>query len=997
MITEKDISPAYFVKHLPDPAYAIDLEGYITAWNQAMEDLTGVPEEQVVGAGNFEAGFILYKQRKPDLIDLIRDCDVSGELVYSSIRRHGQSLEAETKTTNLRNKRLHHLLVQASPICDNSGNLLGAFETVRDITPGKQSENINVLLYRIASELNNEESLTDFFTFLHLTITEYIFSTVFMVALKNNDSDKPEFNYLADENLQPLSAKTNTVNYLQLCEQVLSSGRPLLINDPNDSHEQKDNGSGAETGLWLGVPLKTGGRVIGVMAMHSADTNCRYDIHDIDLLSAISEQTASSIMRRKTEEALFKSEERYRSIFENAIECVFQVAGDGRIQVVNPAMASFMGYDSAEQLIAERPFAADCFIKKSEYLRLVRQLRKNGSVTGFHASAWNRLELEKWAVINARIIKGSNGEPDYISGFAFDATPQIVAQRNVHNHKSRFMQLFDRSPQAIVLLDTHGGVLDTNRSFQNLFGYSTSEMRHLCSNLSCEEPPLVINKFEKVLHGETLHYEALRKDKNGLTIPVSILGFPFMCSNEISGAFFIYTDISPEKEFERQLSHQSQHDGLTGLPNRSLFMERLEIALDRTHKDESYTFAVLMLDLDMFKRINDSLGHHAGDELLVKTGQRIKKCLRSIDTLARMGSDEFAILIEGFNSPQQVIRIIKEIRNEIRRPILIEENEVFVSSSIGIVFKTAEYTNPDHILRDADISMYRAKQLGTNRFKVFNKAMHEHALKTLLIENEIRQGLPREQFIPYLQPVYKLSNATLAGFEALMRWNHPDRGLVGPVGIIPIAEETGLIVHLDRTMLKKSCQFMSLLLERYSKSSNLFLNVNLSPRHLSQPDLIEAIEEVLEETGFPAEMLKLEITESAIMESNLTTETNLEKIRLMGIRLAVDDFGTGYSSLSQLQKFPASTLKVDRSFVDGMVEDTEALEIVKAVNALGHSLGMDIVAEGVENRKQLELLRDMGCEYVQGFYFDKPVNVDDAEKIVKLMDQGFRHPGLITN
>jgi len=398
----------------------------------------------------------------------------------------------------------------------------------------------------------------------------------------------------------------------------------------------------------------------------------------------------------------------------------------------------------------------------------------------------------------------------------------------------------------------------------------------------------------------------------------------------------------------------------------------------------------------MFKRINDSLGHQAGDELLIEVGKRIKHCLRSIDTVARMGGDEFAVLIDDFTTPQQVIQIIRDIRNEIRKPVNISSREVVISSSIGIVFKTASDVHPEHIIRDADISMYKAKEQGVNKFKVFNKTMHEKALQSLLIETEIRQGIPEREFFPYFQPVYSIQNRNLAGFEALVRWNHPERGFLTPDQIIPVAEETGLIVELDRVILFEACKFMASWLKCYPNIEDFFLTANLSPSQLSKPDLAEAIQTIVHETGISPTNLKLEITESAIMERNAASSLNLKKIGEMGIRLAVDDFGTGYSSLAQLQRFPASTVKIDRSFVSRMAADHESLEIVRAVNALGHSLSMDVIAEGVETRQQLILLKDIGCDYVQGYYFDKPQTKDDAKQLVQMRSDGFCPPGLTT-
>lgn len=993
-------SPAVGILHfIPDPAFIINKDGIVVAWNPAMEKLTATDANEIIGKGNFEHTNIIHGKRTPGLIDLINGYDEIGEIEYEAVSRRGNALAAEICIQNLGNNKSTNLWVQSAPILDANGETIGAIETLRDISARKQTENINLILYKISAALNSTADTPVFLRQVHESIKPFIEAENFFVGLCNDTQEFMTFPYYADKkDFKSENAVLSLVDGNSLCAEIIQSGSPLLLDEDDFTTDVPENfrhmGSPAKS--WLGVPLKFGGAVMGVMCIQSYDQTEVYNTQDIDLMLAVSEQIAAALVRRQTESALLESEKKFRLIFENATVAIFQISATGKITIANPALATIMGYENVEDLLAANDRASKFIYDNQGRQKFLKKLLNDGSVNGMLMRIAHRHGIEKWVTINARTTYDEHGWPSFYTGTAFDSTLEIVAERKIFRHKSRFMQLFESSPQAIALTDSKGNVVDTNEAFTKLFGYSTEEMAPCCENLAPTSTYTIKANLKKILSGKTFRTEDMRRHKSGKRIPVSILGYPFIYNEEISGTFIIYDDISQRKEYERRLSYQSLHDSLTGLPNRTFFLERLEETLDLSRRTPEKTFVVLMLDIDMFKRINDSLGHQAGDELLIEVGKRIKYCLRSTDTVARMGGDEFAVLINDFTTPQQVINIIRKIRNEIRRPVNIFSREVVISSSIGIVFKTAGYDHPEHIVRDADISMYKAKEQGGNKFKVFNKTMYEKALQSLLIETEIRQGIPEREFFPYFQPVYSMQNRNLAGFEALVRWNHPERGFLTPDQIIPVAEETGLIVELDRMILFEACKFMALWLKRYPNIEDLFLTANLSPSQLSKPDLAQAIQMIVRETGISPARLKLEITESAIMERNAASSLNLKKIGEMGIRLAVDDFGTGYSSLAQLQRFPASTVKIDRSFVSHMAGDHESLEIVRAVNALGHSLSMDVIAEGVETRQQLILLKDIGCDYVQGYYFDKPQTQDDAEQLVQMRSDGFRPPGLTT-
>jgi len=423
-------------------------------------------------------------------------------------------------------------------------------------------------------------------------------------------------------------------------------------------------------------------------------------------------------------------------------------------------------------------------------------------------------------------------------------------------------------------------------------------------------------------------------------------------------------------------------DALTGLPNRVLFMDRLGHAMERAKYLENHLFAVFFLDLDRFKVVNDSLGHLIGDQLLIATARRLKACLHSADTVARLGGDEFTILLEEIRQVSDATRLAERIQKELAMPFNLDGHEVFTTASIGIALSESSYERPEDLLRDADTAMYRAKALGKARCEVFDTAMRDHAVARLQLENDLRRAVERQEFRVHYQVIVSLETGRICGFEALARWDHPTRGLIGPVEFIPVAEETGLIIPIGRWILEEACRQMKQWHERYPESP-LMICVNFSSKQLMQHDLVNQIKQVLEKTGLTASALKLELTESLIMDNAASSCSLLHQLRELDIRLGIDDFGTGYSSLSYLHYFPIDTLKIDRSFIKRMGVDKENSEIVRTIITLAHNLGVDVIAEGVETSEQLTELRTLRCEYGQGYFFSNPVDSQVAEALVK--------------
>jgi len=475
------------------------------------------------------------------------------------------------------------------------------------------------------------------------------------------------------------------------------------------------------------------------------------------------------------------------------------------------------------------------------------------------------------------------------------------------------------------------------------------------------------------------------------------MGVPLRSKDKVIGAMAVqhYTwpshDTSPDAQIlkavsaqvalaierktnENLLSYQALHDGLTKLPNRVLLRERIGQALLRAQRNKEYYFALAMIDLDRFKFVNDCHGHLVGDQLLQNIAQRIQKSLRSIDTLARLGGDEFAILFEELGTSQKIIHKIKKIQSIIRDVVNLSGYDIRIDSSVGVILKTSGYTTVDDVLRDADIAMYQAKSMGPGKLRVFSKSMHQQTMMTMSLEQDLRLALGNHEFYLEYQPVVNLKDRSIDGFEALIRWRHPRKGIIPPVQFIPIAEETGLIRDIGLWVFEQACTTLAFWNQNLHGAKHVTMAINLSAKQLSSSVLLSRIKNILAATGVNPEHIEIEITETGIMEAPLSAMVMLKKIKELGLELSLDDFGTGYSSLSYLHSFPTDILKIDRSFVSNIHVDEESLKIVKAIVVLAKSLNLSIIAEGIETPEQYEILRNMGCDKAQGFLFARPLS-----------------------
>ncbi len=547
--------------------------------------------------------------------------------------------------------------------------------------------------------------------------------------------------------------------------------------------------------------------------------------------------------------------------------------------------------------------------------------------------------------------------------------------------EERFRSAFNYAPIGIALVSPIGDWLKVNRALCEILGYTEEEFLRsdFQSMLFREDLGETLTKIHALVSGKTptcqMEQRYLHKAKKTVWASWSVSRVMDSKSEHPSMIFQIQ-DITDKKLAQEKLQYEATHDALTKLPNRAFFLERLEQALLTVQNDRRHKVCVLFIDLDRFKIINDSLGHLYGDKLLIEIAASLRDCLRPHDLVARLGGDEFTILVEGNYQPAEVIKIAERIQEKFAQPFNLGGHEIYSSASIGILHNTIKHQTAEDMMRDADTAMYQAKRAGKARHEVFDENMHEEAKAVLQLENDLRRAVEKDEFSVYYQPIYSIEGIQIQGFEALARWEHPVHGFVSPEKFIALAEEIGLIDTLGMQILRKACRQGNELKSYFASDVPFMISVNLSCKQFAYPQLVEQIEEVLFETGFAPENLKLEITESVFIEHKEKAADMLHQLRDIGVEINIDDFGTGYSNLSYLMQLPISTLKIDRSFINPISLNGRNLEIIQTILTLAQSLGIKVIAEGVENKTQLDHLKTLNCEGAQGYFFAKPMSFE---------------------
>lgn len=602
---------------------------------------------------------------------------------------------------------------------------------------------------------------------------------------------------------------------------------------------------------------------------------------------------------------------------------------------------------------------------------VVRVVRKDGELV--------YLEVHQQAVV----MDGQR----MISGAVLDITSRVRADAKEREADRKLREVLERTRFFALLLDARGVVEFCNDAVLRMTGYAREEM------VGCNWFELCVPEGQR--EGSRRGYveglpsgTSVPQDerevvtRSGETRRVEWNVIPLRDQGgRVTGAAAFGTDVTERRRAAEKLLHDAFHDSLTGLPNRALFLDRLEHRLQLEKRRHQTSLSVLVLDLDRFKMVNDSLGHVRGDQLLVEVARRLQACLRPADTVARLSGDEFGILLEDVPTTADGRKVAERVQAELRVPFWLGTSEVFSGVSIGIAHGGAGYARPEDMLRDADTALYRAKGQGRGRCVEFDASMHDRAVEQLQLETSLRRALERRELHLHYQPVVSLTTGQISGAEALLRWKHPERGLVPPMEFIPLAEETGLIVDIGAWVLREACRQMKDWQERLNQPQ-LEIGVNLSSRQFQAPGLVAEVAEVLRATGLSPRCLRLEVTESLLMDKHPNIARVMTELRAMGVRIDLDDFGTGYSSLSYLHQFPIDTLKIDRSFVQRIGENEDGREIVNTILALANSLDMEVVAEGVETEQQLELLRKMHCAYAQGYHLSRPIEPPQFEALI---------------
>lgn len=681
---------------------------------------------------------------------------------------------------------------------------------------------------------------------------------------------------------------------------------------------------------------------------------------------------------------LKSSEEKYRGIYDSIRDGIVRTDLEGNIRDANPAFCRIVGYSAPElsrktiygitpeKWHTQQDLIYKTVLKKGSYEDITKEyLHKDGTLVPVQVNTWLILDNQQmpsgcWAIVR-------------------NMTEKHKMQLRLDTTQQRYKVLVDTLPHGVLIVRDRI-IVFSNKGSAPMFGHEHAdelEGQDFISHVLPAEKEKIALLLKKVLKNRITgnrYIETVLLKANGAPFPAELYvrELPHEGENYLQ---LVVMDITDRKVYEDKLTKQAFYDQLTGLPNRALLMTRLAQALEK-EKSKGHLYALMFLDLDRFRLINETLGHNAGDKLLVALSRRLERCVRSIDTVARMGSDEFAILLEEVDTHREAVRMAKEMIRTAVDPFFIEGHELHSQIIIGMVLSPVEYDKPDDVLQNAEIALNRAKKTSKSGFKVFNSRMHEEAVSRLKAENALRKAVRDQEFITHYQPIYNLRNLNLYGFEALVRWMRPGFGLVHPGDFIAMAEETGLIIPIGQWVLEESCRFLATWQKEKPESGSLVLDVNLSAKQFLQPDLVDMVAYTIRETGINPRSLNLEITETVVMEDAKRTIQKLKQLKDLGLRLSVDDFGTGYSSLSYLQKFPLDMLKVDRSFVTGIAQNTENFEIVRAIVLLAKSLDMTVVAEGVETESQLMLLTQLQCEYGQGFHFARPMEEMVAQELM---------------
>jgi len=687
---------------------------------------------------------------------------------------------------------------------------------------------------------------------------------------------------------------------------------------------------------------------------------------------------------RKQQNALQQAERRYRDLFNDSPVGLFRSGLGGEIMEVNPALATMLGFRDPEALKAHFGSMYEVYADPSERDVLIEKAKRDGAFSHHETRVHDGSGGIRWVSINVRLTRDENNAAAHFTGSALDVQERRQMQQALISSENKYRTLVEQSHVGVFIMN-EVEIVYANRALADMLGVNEADLVGK-SYLDLLAPEAIdetapMRRAYRTTGDFTQDFESCLLHANGQRVYARVSVWPVAVEGQrqLTGTII---DITRQREAESRLRFHANHDPLTGLPNRALFNRKLAERLNPEERRNRFSYAVLYLDLDGFKWVNDSLGHGAGDRLLLEIARRLEDELAREVLIARYGGDEFTLLPEGACDYERAVRIARRVLTLFERPFSIGGQQVFSAASLGIVLGRPDYDSPDQVLRDADTAMYRAKAAGKAGYVVFDEGMHSEARMRLQMETDFRLALEREEFVLHYQPIVDLESGQLVGVEALVRWQHPVRGLLPPSQFLPLAEETGLIVELDSWVLRTACRQLAEWRKWYPQLDKLVLNVNVDERQMATMELTADVASLLEDLELPPRCLRLEVTEGVFRSGSSHGREQLEELKALGVGLAVDDFGTGYSSLEAFASSSFDALKVDQSFVRDVTVNPRHRAIVKTIISFAHDLGLLLTAEGIETEEQRALLLELGCAYGQGYWFSPPLPADEFERLL---------------